>query len=71
MAAIDTGNMKDDETPSVKKQKGSNGYPKGVSETLPARGEAAGGERVAEAAQVAGEGMLRSRVGLCDRAARQ
>ena len=33
MAAIDTGNMKDDETPSVKKQKGSNGYPKGVSET--------------------------------------
>ena len=33
VAAIDTGNMKDDETPSVKKQKGSNGYPKGVSET--------------------------------------
>ena len=38
---------------------------------LPARGEAAGGEGVAEAAQVAGEVMLRSRVGLCDRAARQ
>ena len=38
---------------------------------LPARGEAAGGEGVAEAVQVAGEVMLRSRVGLCDRAARQ
>ena len=35
-----------------------------------ARPEAAGGEGVAEAAQVAGENMLRSRVGLCDRAAR-
>ena len=33
MAAIDIGHMKDDETPPVKKQKGSNGYPKGVSET--------------------------------------
>ena len=33
VAAIDIGHMKDDETPSVKKQKGSNGYPKGVSET--------------------------------------
>ena len=38
---------------------------------LPARGEAAGGEGVAEAAQVAGESMLRSRVGLCGQAARQ
>ena len=33
MAAIDIGHMTDDETPPVKKQKGSNGYPKGVSET--------------------------------------
>ena len=32
MAAIDTGNMKDDETPPAKKQKGGK-YPKGVSET--------------------------------------
>ena len=38
---------------------------------LPARGEASGGEGVAEAAQVAGEVMLRSRVGLCDQVARQ
>ena len=38
---------------------------------LPARSEAAGGEGVAEAAQVAGEVVLRSRVRLCDRAAHQ
>ena len=38
---------------------------------LPARGKAAGGEGVAEAAQAAGEVMWRSRVGLCDDAARQ
>ena len=38
---------------------------------LPARSEAAGGEGVAEAAQVASEVMWRSRVGLCDDAARQ
>ena len=33
VAAIDPGHMTDDETQPVKKQKGSNGYPKGVSET--------------------------------------